>query len=1301
MLIGTDESACSGLREALGALSRNSGPSRWGRSLIQTEKETGGVERDRTVEQAAPAQAADALDARVEDIAYDWVERATRAIYAGHPEIDRRAIIDHAPEMIHGVAEALRRGEPEELEAPWGEPAREHALVRRQQGMVLGDLVREYQLLRVAIWRVLRPFLATIAAQDASEVAESLNSALDTMATISTSTYGAELQHALERTRRLQAVTAALVPAVNVDDVTLVIIGQAMGTLRALGGLLSLVNEDGKALELRDEIGLIPDLVEQSRRVTMDSLHPLAVAARTGEPVWIESPPSLRTRFPDFAQTVAPLGYGAWAMVPLRTDTRTEGVVGALALAFHEPRTFSEEDRSLALTIAQESALALQRAQLYEATQRARVEAEAGREAAARLAAVIESAEDAIVALALDGTVQHWNPGAERLYGYTSDDMVGRKLTALMLPQDSDEMAELIARVRRGERIARREAVNLRKDGSLVNVSLSIAPIRDAEGRISGLSWISSDITKQKQAEALLQRYRLFSENTRDIVLFVRRDGRIIEANRAAVEAYGYTLEELLSLTIYDLRASRQAPLVDEQMAQADTQGVLFETLHRRKDGSTFPVEVSSRGATIGDERILLSIIRDITERKRGDEERARLLDTMASERARLQAVLEQMPAGALIAESPSGRLMLGNRQAAQIWALPALHAESIAEYGQFQGYHPDGRPVAAQGWPLARALQGEKVTEEEIVILRADGKRAITLQSAAPIRNQKGQIVAGVVIFADITERKQAEAERERYLDRLNSLLRVSLAMLGETTVPGLLQATADAARELGGAALAVSGHGYVGGAFRVGAASHAGAETRCPPGQVFGVERGGVHMELIEGRESIRLTDEEMRRHPRWWGLPPNHGPLRGLLGARMVDREGKPKGLIMLTEKEKGEFTVEDETLLRQLAAIASLGLQHIEAREEEERRASELDAALGAIRDGLVILGPHDEVIRMNQAAEHLAGLTREQWRRVPPAMGSEIIVAEAPDGRPLALEETPRYRAEHGEEVLGFPMALRRPDGSRRIVLTGAGPIRDAEGRITGAVVNWADVTDLVELQAQREDILRAVSHDLRNPLAAVLGQAQILERRLAREGRDRERQSAAAINDSAQRMNTMIQDLVDAARSEAGQIELQRQPVDLRSFTLDLKRRLAASLDTARIAVEIPEGLPAASADPERLGRIMTNLWSNALKYSAAGTPVTVTAEWRDGEVITSVTDRGPGIPAEDLPRLFQRYFRTERAKDAREGLGLGLYITRRLVEAHGGRIWVESEVGRGSTFSFSLPVAKRGGTDGSMGSEG
>ena len=163
------------------------------------------------------------------------------------------------------------------------------------------------------------------------------------------------------------------------------------------------------------------------------------------------------------------------------------------------------------------------------------------------------------------------------------------------------------------------------------------------------------------------------------------------------------------------------------------------------------------------------------------------------------------------------------------------------------------------------------------------------------------------------------------------------------------------------------------------------------------------------------------------------------------------------------------------------------------------------------------------------------------------------------------------------------------------------------------------------------------------------------------------------------------------------------------AFALQLKKRLATSLDTARIEIEIgecpsPDGSPVSCqvwADPARLERILTNLWSNALKYSAPGSPVTVTAARRNAEVVTSVTDRGRGIPPEDVPRLFQRYFRTERAKEAREGLGLGLYITRRLVEAHGGRIWVESEVGRGSTFSFSLPVAEKEGTEGTKGNEG
>ncbi|MDI7278151.1 MAG: HAMP domain-containing sensor histidine kinase, partial [Anaerolineae bacterium] len=217
----------------------------------------------------------------------------------------------------------------------------------------------------------------------------------------------------------------------------------------------------------------------------------------------------------------------------------------------------------------------------------------------------------------------------------------------------------------------------------------------------------------------------------------------------------------------------------------------------------------------------------------------------------------------------------------------------------------------------------------------------------------------------------------------------------------------------------------------------------------------------------------------------------------------------------------------------------------------------------------------------------------------------------------------------------------------------------------------------------------AVSHDLRNPLASIQGQAQLLERRLARGAPpEKVKESVNWILTGVRRMNAMIADLVDSARSECGQLRLNCLPVDLPAFALKHRQEQAGVLETARIRVEEAEGLPPVLADPDRLARILDNLLSNALRYSAPGTPVTVSFRRHGDEVITSVTDQGRGIAAESIPHLFKRYCRSEAGQMRHEGLGLGLYITRQMVEAHGGRIWVESELGKGSTFSFSLPVA-------------
>ncbi len=173
-------------------------------------------------------------------------------------------------------------------------------------------------------------------------------------------------------------------------------------------------------------------------------------------------------------------------------------------------------------------------------------------------------------------------------------------------------------------------------------------------------------------------------------------------------------------------------------------------------------------------------------------------------------------------------------------------------------------------------------------------------------------------------------------------------------------------------------------------------------------------------------------------------------------------------------------------------------------------------------------------------------------------------------------------------------------------------------------------------------------------------------------------------------MNAMIQELVDSTRLESGQMRLERTAIHLPSFTLDFTERLAGALDAARVRMDMPDNLPWVSADPNLLERILANLVGNALKYSPSDREVWVRAAHSGKEVTVSVSDRGEGIAAAELPRLFGRYYRTEGARRA-EGLGLGLYITRMLVEAHGGRIWVESQVGKGSTFSFTLPTEEEG----------
>ncbi|HHX23256.1 MAG TPA: PAS domain S-box protein [Thermoanaerobacterales bacterium] len=238
-----------------------------------------------------------------------------------------------------------------------------------------------------------------------------------------------------------------------------------------------------------------------------------------------------------------------------------------------------------------------------------------------QLAFIVEHSREAIYSLDTDYRIRNWNLGAEKIFGYKAEEIIGESAYILIPKELHKEVDEYISTALREKRPVYYETVRLRKDKSKVDLMISISPIIDSYNNNLGISIIAHDISDKVRSREMLRRYKMLSDRATDIILFIRySDGQIIEANQAAVKAYGYDIEELLKLKINDLRVDPNIEDVRAKMKRA-LKGIRFETIHRRKDGSTFPVEVNSIGGILENQQVLLSICRDITERKSFEEQ--------------------------------------------------------------------------------------------------------------------------------------------------------------------------------------------------------------------------------------------------------------------------------------------------------------------------------------------------------------------------------------------------------------------------------------------------------------------------------------------------------------------------------------------------------------------------------------------------------------------------------------------------------------------------------------------------------
>lgn len=424
----------------------------------------------------------------------------------------------------------------------------------------------------------------------------------------------------------------------------------------------------------------------------------------------------------------------------------------------------------------------------------------------------------------------------------------------------------------------------------------------------------------------------------------------------------------------------------------------------------------------------------------------------------------------------------------------------------------------------------------------------------------------------------------------------------------------------------------------------------------------------------------------------LPRECGPHTTLLAVPMRYRDVHV-GNFFLSEKEVGkEFTEEDQEVLLLFASHAATAIANARRHRDERRARASLEALVDAAPVGLVVFDARSaDVLSANREAWrivgdlHTPGCSLEQL--------FQVLTVWRGDGREIPLDrvslarELQTARPVRGEEVL-----IEAPDGQCVPTLVSATPVRSVDSEAELVVVTLQDMTPMQEQERMRTELLGIVGHELRAPLLSVKGcTAAVLDSRAIPDPAEL-RHLFRIIDDQVESMRSVIGDLLDASRIEAGSLSVEPAARSVEALVDQARNSFLAADGKNPLRIDIPPDMPNVQADRRRILQVLGNLLANASRHSPEWAPIRIAAVKCGPYVAISVTDEGVGVPAETLPLLFRKFFRSDGLGGGGEtrGAGLGLAICKGLVEAHGGRIRAESGgPGQGARFTFTLPVAE------------
>ncbi len=398
--------------------------------------------------------------------------------------------------------------------------------------------------------------------------------------------------------------------------------------------------------------------------------------------------------------------------------------------------------------------------------------------------------------------------------------------------------------------------------------------------------------------------------------------------------------------------------------------------------------------------------------------------------------------------------------------------------------------------------------------------------------------------------------------------------------------------------------------------------------------------------------------------------------------------PLGLLIVFRSYQTSITQEDLKTLQSFADQAAIAVNNAQLYGEINQEHQRLEAILNNSGDGVFILNPDLSFQRVNQAFERITGWRREDAIGLPK---NDVIVWDALESLDIevALEKgwAQLETVDGASNTLYVEGDLKRRDGMTLSIGITYAPLLTADGRLESIIANVRDITSFRKTQEMQSIFISTVHHELRTPIAIIKGYASTLGRDDVEWDSQVIRENVAIIEDEADRLTDLVEDLLTASKIQAAR--------DLRLNIADTDLRLIAARSVARlesqtkhpIVLSFADNFPLIPGDEIRLRQVIENLLTNAIKYAPEDTTITLGGRFTEKSVTVFVRDEGAGIPKDEIDKVFERFYRVDDQLTSRtHGTGLGLYLVKAIVEAHGGEISVKSMVGSGSTFFFTLP---------------